>query len=129
MECIKIFIWEEVLINGNERNGWQFFLRIGTGPPPPAIRLYRVHLWRTVYRHLIFSRLGLSRIYCAFQEKIEASWRKYLIWVTTKVEHKYTMVIRMFILKVINNERKILTHNEIINLIAEQIVFGDHSSV
>ena len=45
------------------------------------------------------------------------------------MEHKYTMVIRMFILKVINNERKILTHNEIINLIAEQIVFGDHSSV
>ena len=32
------------------------------------------------------------------------------------------MVIRMFILKVINNERKILTHNEIIDRIAEQIV-------
>ena len=39
------------------------------------------------------------------------------------------MAIRMFILKVINNERKFLTHNEIINRIAEQIVFGDHSSL
>ena len=33
------------------------------------------------------------------------------------------MLIRRFVLKVINNERKILTHHEIIDLIAEQIVF------
>ena len=32
------------------------------------------------------------------------------------------MLIRRFFLKVINNERKILTHDEIINRIAEQIV-------
>ena len=33
------------------------------------------------------------------------------------------MLIRMFILKVINNERKRLTHHEIIDDIAEQILF------
>ena len=33
------------------------------------------------------------------------------------------MLIRRFVLKVINNERKILTHHEIIDRIAEQIVF------
>ena len=32
------------------------------------------------------------------------------------------MLIRVFLLKVISNERKILTHQEIINRIAEQIV-------
>ena len=32
------------------------------------------------------------------------------------------MLIQMFVLKVINNERKILTRNEIIDRIAEQIV-------
>ena len=32
------------------------------------------------------------------------------------------MLIRMFVLKVINNERKILTRHEIIDRIAEQIV-------
>ena len=32
------------------------------------------------------------------------------------------MLIRRFFLKVINNERKILTHDEIIHRIAEQIV-------
>ena len=32
------------------------------------------------------------------------------------------MLIRMFVLKVINNERKILTRHEIIDSIAEQIV-------
>ena len=32
------------------------------------------------------------------------------------------MLIRRFFLKVTNNERKILTHDEIINRIAEQIV-------
>ena len=79
VEYIKIFIWEEVLINGNEGNGWQSFLRIGTAPIPPAIRLHRVYL---LYRHLIFSWLAFSCSYCAFQEKIEPSWRKYLIWAT-----------------------------------------------
>ena len=33
------------------------------------------------------------------------------------------MLIRTFILKVINNERKRLTHHEIIDDIAEQILF------
>ena len=33
------------------------------------------------------------------------------------------MLIRRFVLKVINNERNILTHHEIIDRIAEQIVF------
>ena len=32
------------------------------------------------------------------------------------------ILIQMFVLKVINNERKILTHHEIIDRIAEQIV-------
>ena len=32
------------------------------------------------------------------------------------------MLIRMFVLKVINNERKVLTRHEIINCIAEQIL-------
>ena len=32
------------------------------------------------------------------------------------------MLIRMLVLKVINNERKILTHHEIIDRIVEQIV-------
>ena len=32
------------------------------------------------------------------------------------------MLIQMFVLKVINNERKVLTRREIINCIAEQIV-------
>ena len=32
------------------------------------------------------------------------------------------MLIQTFVLKVINNERKILTHHEIIDCIAEQIV-------
>ena len=32
------------------------------------------------------------------------------------------ILIRIFVLKVINNERKILTHHEIIDRIAEQIV-------
>ena len=32
-----------------------------------------------------------------------------------------TMLIRTLVLKVINNERKILTHHEIIDCIAEQI--------
>ena len=31
------------------------------------------------------------------------------------------MLIRTFVLKVINNERKILTNNEVIDCIAEQI--------
>ena len=35
----------------------------------------------------------------------------------------------MFVLKVINNERKILIGHEIIDHIAKQIVFGDYSSV
>ena len=43
VEYTKIFIWEEVLINGDVGNGWQFFLRIGAVPTPPAIRLHRVH--------------------------------------------------------------------------------------
>ena len=53
--------------------GGNFFLRIGTSPPPPAIRLHRVHLLRTVYRHLIFSRLVFSCFYGGYQEKIEPS--------------------------------------------------------
>ena len=34
------------------------------------------------------------------------------------------MLIRTFVLKVINNERKILIHHEIIDYIAEQTVSG-----
>ena len=60
VEYIKIFIWEELLING------KFFLIIGTAPPPPAITLHIVYTWRTVYWHLIFSRLAFSCSYCAF---------------------------------------------------------------
>ena len=139
MEYIKIFIWEEVLSNGNEGNGWKLFLRNATAPTSLAIRLHRVHLWRTVYRHLIFSRLAFSSIYCAFQEIIEPSWRKYLIWVIrisqiqklhliflstlvlrdqskwrgnkNEQGERYIMLIRMFVLKVTNNESKILTRH------------------
>ena len=123
-------------------------------PPPPAMKLHRVHLWRTVYRHLIFSRWAFSCSYCPFQEKIKPSWRKCLFEPLTEVEHnfaniktafdflstlvlrdqskwranknehgeRYIMLIWMFVLKVINNERKILTRHEIIDRIAEQIV-------
>ena len=37
-------------------------------------------------------------------------------------EERYIMLIRMLVLKVINNERKMLTHHEIIDRIVEQIV-------
>ena len=45
-------------------------------------------------------------------------------WRANKNEHgeRYIMLIRMFVLKVINNERKILTYHEIIDSIVEQIV-------
>ena len=44
-------------------------------------------------------------------------------WRANKNEHgKGKMLIRTLFLKVINNERKILTHHEIIDCIAEQIV-------
>ena len=42
-------------------------------------------------------------------------------WRTNKNERgKGIMLIRTFVLKVINNERKILTHHEITDRIAEQ---------
>ena len=42
-------------------------------------------------------------------------------WRTNKSERgKGIMLIRTFVLKVINNERKILTHHEITDRIAEQ---------
>ena len=42
-------------------------------------------------------------------------------WRAKKTEHgKGIMLIRMFVLRVINNERKKLTHHEIINRIVEQ---------
>ena len=34
---IKIFIWEEVWIDGNSGNGLQFFLRIGSAPSPQQL--------------------------------------------------------------------------------------------
>ena len=45
-------------------------------------------------------------------------------WRANKNEHgeRYIMLIQLFALKVINNERKILTRHEIIDRIAEQIV-------
>ena len=49
MECIKFFIREGV----NERkceNGWQFFLRTGTGPHLSAIRLKGVTTKNSDYR-------------------------------------------------------------------------------
>ena len=76
-----MFIWE-VLVNGNERNGWEFLLRIDTALPTPAISLPRIHLWKTVDLHLIFPWLAFPHFYSASQEKIEPHWRKYLIWAT-----------------------------------------------
>ena len=45
-------------------------------------------------------------------------------WRANKNEHgeRYIMLIQLIALKVINNERKILTRHEIIDRIAEQIV-------
>ena len=45
-------------------------------------------------------------------------------WRANKNEHgeRYIMLIQLFALKVINNERKILNRHEIIDRIAEQIV-------
>ena len=45
-------------------------------------------------------------------------------WRANKSEHgeRYIMLIRMFVLKIINKERNILTRHKIIDCIAEQIV-------
>ena len=49
-------------------------------------------------------------------------------WRAKKNEHgEGIMLIRTFVLKVINNERKKLTHHEINDRIAEQTAAGDHS--
>ena len=51
-------------------------------------------------------------------------------WEQTKVYMgRGIMLIWKFVLKVINNERKTLTHHKIIDRIAEQICVGDNSSV
>ena len=65
-------------------------------PPPPAMKLHRVHLWRTVYRHLIFSRWAFSCSYCPFQEKIKPSWRKCLFEPLTEVEHNFANIKTAF---------------------------------
>ena len=65
-------------------------------PTPPAMKLHRVHLWRTVYRHLIFSRWAFSCSYCPFQEKIKPSWRKCLFEPLTKVEHNFANIKTAF---------------------------------
>ena len=55
--------------------------------------------------------------------KDQSQWRANKSKQGTRGEvYRCIMLIRMFVLKVINNERKVLTRHEIINCIAEQIV-------
>ena len=115
MEYIKklhLIIWEGVLITGNRANGLQFFLRISITPTPCSlvkqnnIKKCGLHLWRTVYLHSSFQYLNYGTILNGEQGK--PTWER-------------IMLIRTFVLKVINNERKKLTHHEIIDRIAEQM--------
>ena len=55
--------------------------------------------------------------------KDQSQWRANKSKQGTRGEvYRCIMLIRMFVLKVINNERKVLTRHEIINCIAEQIL-------
>ena len=128
--------------------GWLFFPK-NWYFPALAIRLYRgsikkyrLQIWRIAYLYLNFSRLAFFFFFCRFRQKIEPSRGKYLTWTTNciwsfistcikrpfqmeskKSKHgKGMMLIRTFFLKGINNDRKIFTHNEIIDRIVEQIV-------
>ena len=55
VQYIKTSLERRVLINGNWGNGWQFFLRIGTAPPP-SIRLHRLTSENLDY---IFEKLSI----------------------------------------------------------------------
>ena len=62
-----------------------------------------------------------ANIQTAFDFLSVLKLRDHFKWRAKKNEHgEGTMLIRTFVLKVINNERKKLTHHEIIDRIAEQ---------
>ena len=102
MKYIKIFIWDGVLINGNGGNGWQFFLRSDS---------YTLQLG--YQSNMRKCRLTEDR---TKPKKIPNSNHK------LKRNTREIMFIRAFVLKEINNGRKFLTHHDILDCIAEQIV-------
>ena len=69
-----------------------------------------------------------ANIQIAFDFLSVLKLRDHSKWRAKKNEHgEGIMLIRTFVLKVINNERKKLTHHEINDRIAGQTVAGDHS--
>ena len=69
-----------------------------------------------------------ANIQIAFDFLSVLKLRDHSKWRAKKNEHgEGIMLIRTFVLKVINNERKKLTHHEINDRIAEQTAAGDHS--
>ena len=76
VECIKIFIWTRVLINGNGWHGWQFFLRIGATPLPPCNKLTQSNIKKMQITSL--------KICLSMFNFFQVSFSPLLLWILTE---------------------------------------------
>ena len=126
------------------KNGYYSSLQLDYIEYHQKMRITPLRKGLSTFNFFLFGWLFFLFFY-AFRQKIEPSWRTFEL--QTKVEHKFTniqtastlalrdhsngaqikarmrrgiIIFRIFVLKVISNERKFLTHHKIIVRIAEQ---------
>ena len=56
----------------------------------------RIYLWRSIYLHLMFSRLAFFLIFCAFCQKTKPSWRTSFEPRTKVGEHEFANIQTAF---------------------------------